>query len=1022
MHKVFITSSRKSCPPLLYPHLRGFVLIFLFFLGFCTPGKSQEKCATVEYDKLQKLQNPLLHESDAVFEHWIQNQKELRSLVHRTFGTQQNEIKLIPVVVHIVHNGEPVGEGSNLSKERILSQIAVLNEDFRRLNADTVNTPNIFVPVAADSEIEFVLAQTDPEGLATEGIVRVEGTQESWNINEDVQLKKLSYWPAEDYLNIWVTNLENKLLGYAEFPVSDLPGLEDAPDNRLLDGVVVEADYFGMNDNVKPISKGRTATHEVGHFLGLRHIWGDGKNCDTDDFCEDTPLADTEHYTCNDIQFSCGFRNMIENYMDYTNDVCMNIFTLDQKARMQIVLANSPRRTSLVNANGAFPPIIVSNNVSLRKLINPEVSYCENTLEPVIQIRNHGANNVNSIELSLEINGELQETITKSLSLEPLDTTNISFSTLELPYGPHQLEIEILSVNGDVNEAPNGSSYNSTFHIRPPGPFPFSLTFDSIPPTWLVLNPNNQLTWEIADAPGNGINNSAAFMGFYEYENGLGAVDYLITHSLDLTGLNDASLSFKLAYAPYNREHADGLVIAVSTDCGNTFPEENVIYRKYGAELATAPDTEEPFVPASRSDWRIDTLDLSRFIGLPNVQIGFLAQGDYGNNLYLDDVSVQIERAYNLDLAANKVLAPFPATCEENPKPVLQVKNNGQEIISTFDVAYNINNGVADTASFSGFNLEKNETGLIELPALALAEGYYNLQMDVINPNGKTDENPVNNTILYAFAVDGQEDLIPLRENFNIANFENTSWIAINLNGEIGWQVEPLNQMGAGNNAAYIENYNYAAVGAKDYFVSPVLDFSGSTEASLFFSVAYGLNENYTDRLSVLVSRDCGKTFSDTIYAKSGEALSTVVSSDEFVPTSEADFRQEFIDLSEYAGETGIRIAFENINGFGNNVYIDDIEFFVSNNPEPTTIGSNLFQIYPNPAEDHAYITFDLASREDVYITMFDPMGRQVTHELFPNTLNQTYTFQLAGLATGIYFVKITGSSIHEIRRVMVAR
>ena len=222
----------------------------------------------------------------------------------------------------------------------------VLNEDFRRMNADASNTPAIFQSVASDIEIEFVLAQRDPEGLATNGITRTDCQRSTWFLADNYTLKTLSNWPSADYLNIWVAALGDGFLGYAQFPVSNIGGLETASNSAITDGIVVDYQAFGSVDKYPPAdldsryNLGRTTTHEVGHYLGLRHIWGDG-GCGADDFCADTPRASTDHGGLSDCGFpgpnTCSSDDMFQNYMDFTNDVCMNLFTEDQKTRIRTV-------------------------------------------------------------------------------------------------------------------------------------------------------------------------------------------------------------------------------------------------------------------------------------------------------------------------------------------------------------------------------------------------------------------------------------------------------------------------------------------------------------------------------------------------------------------------------------------------------------------------------------------------------------------------------------------------------------
>src|SRR5688572_4273767 len=272
------------------------VLRYIIFSGvaFALPSFSfllmaQDRCGTVEYSKRLHPDYPT-HKIQ--FEKWL-NDQPLRQR-HNRQSRKQAPPYQIPVVVHIIHNGEAIGTGANISDAQVLSQLRVLNEDFNRGNADAVNTPAVFAGVAGSLDIEFVLAKQDPDGLATNGIVRVNGGRSSWTMNDNYPLKSQSYWPAEQYMNIWVCNLTGVHVGYAQFPESDLEGLETSSTNRLTDGIVIWYKAFGSVDDgsftLDPdFNKGRTATHETGHFLGLNHTWGDDNGCTESDFVNDTP-------------------------------------------------------------------------------------------------------------------------------------------------------------------------------------------------------------------------------------------------------------------------------------------------------------------------------------------------------------------------------------------------------------------------------------------------------------------------------------------------------------------------------------------------------------------------------------------------------------------------------------------------------------------------------------------------------------------------------------------------------------
>lgn len=242
-------------------------------------------------------------------------------------------VTVIPVVVHVVSSTT----AGNISDAQINSQIDVLNRDYRKLNPDLSSLPPVFAPLAADARIEFELATTDPNGAATNGITRTSTSTASFT--DDNAVKAASSggadpWPADKYLNLWVCKLSGGLLGYAQFPGGP----------PATDGVVITHTGFGTTGTAAaPFNLGRTATHEIGHWLNLRHIWGDDDGgCNGDDFVADTPNAagpnggmpNFPHITCNNGPNG----DLFQNYMDYTDDAGMFMFTAGQVTRMQAAL------------------------------------------------------------------------------------------------------------------------------------------------------------------------------------------------------------------------------------------------------------------------------------------------------------------------------------------------------------------------------------------------------------------------------------------------------------------------------------------------------------------------------------------------------------------------------------------------------------------------------------------------------------------------------------------------------------
>ncbi len=251
---------------------------------------------------------------------------------------------IIPVVVHVVYNTP----SQNIPTAQIQSQIDVLNEDFRRLNADAVNTPQMFLSVAADTQLEFCLATEDPQGNPHTGITRTPTNVPTFSANDRVKSLYTGGqdpWPSTDYLNIWVCNLGGGVLGYSQFPGGP----------ASTDGIVVDYQHFGRGPSpgilVPPFDLGRTATHEVGHWLNLSHIWGAG-GCTTDDLVLDTPMASGPNVGCGMGHASCGTVDMVQNYMDYTNDACKNLFTQGQKDRMRALFGPGGARESILSSSG----------------------------------------------------------------------------------------------------------------------------------------------------------------------------------------------------------------------------------------------------------------------------------------------------------------------------------------------------------------------------------------------------------------------------------------------------------------------------------------------------------------------------------------------------------------------------------------------------------------------------------------------------------------------------------------------
>lgn len=310
--------------------------VFIFsscLFGFAQP---QRVCHTVPHHAQLVNENPgfeqRLHRID------IDSELGVKS-IHRMASYEEI---VIPVVVHVVYSNS----SQNISDAQIKSQIRVLNEDFGG-TGDRSGIPARFRAVAAKKTgVRFQLASVDPQGNPTTGITRTRTGKFSFSSYEnDVKSATTggkNPWPTYHYLNIWVCNLSMGVLGYSQFPGGPVK----------TDGVVIGYRYFGRGHAglVPPFNRGRTATHEIGHWLNLRHIWGDGP-C-ANDLVEDTPYCEAPNQGCAKEKFSCNSWDMNTNFMDYTDDACMNMFTRGQAERMRTLFLPRGARERIRNSPG----------------------------------------------------------------------------------------------------------------------------------------------------------------------------------------------------------------------------------------------------------------------------------------------------------------------------------------------------------------------------------------------------------------------------------------------------------------------------------------------------------------------------------------------------------------------------------------------------------------------------------------------------------------------------------------------
>jgi PKD repeat protein len=523
--------------------------------------------------------------------------------------------RIIPVVFHVVH----MGGAENISKAQIEDQIRILNEDFSRTNADTVNTRDIFKLVASIPDVEFRLAKLDPQGNCTEGINRIFSPLSE---NADDAVKAVSYWNSSKYYNVWVVNsIDNDgdpgtILGYAQFP-----GFGAA----ATDGVVVRADRVGSIGFAIQGDAGRTLTHETGHWLGLYHTFQGG--CAGGFFGEpidDTPPVSEANYSCSFNLNSCTNDNpdlpdQIENYMDYANGSCMNMFTLGQKDAMDAVLSGS--RSNIRSANNLAQTGV--DDLTPPSCAPYALFYAEETLactgEPV---------SYNDDSYNGEVTTYAWEFPGGSPAVSSAANPNVTYSAPG-----------IYSATLTVSNSQGSDSYTQTNYVRvlpsaaQVNSFFLFEGFESEEDQFFVLNDfGNQWTKSntaFTDAHSIFISN---FSG-----NPVGSLDEFILPSVDMRNIGNPRLYFKVAYRTRSGL-ADQLRVLVSADCGQTW---SVRYSKTGSSLASvAGNQASAFTPATAADWKEEDFSLSNYSTAENLLVKFQSKSDAGNNIYVDDIQI----------------------------------------------------------------------------------------------------------------------------------------------------------------------------------------------------------------------------------------------------------------------------------------------------------------------------------------------------------------------------------------------
>ncbi|MFT3948300.1 MAG: M43 family zinc metalloprotease [Agriterribacter sp.] len=537
----------------------------------------------------------------------------------------------IPVVFHIV-----LSDPSTVTDAQIQAQLEKLNQAFSGTDADSASIPIWFKPLFAKSKIRFCLAQRTPDGAPSAGITRT--TTSSASFTYDDKMKYASSggndsWDTGNYFNVWICRLSNNLLGYATFPGD---GEDDAQ------GVVI--DYRSLpGGSYTSYNTGKTLCHETGHYFNLYHIWGDDDGaCTGTDYVDDTPNQANSSTGCSsgiktDRCTSGGNGIMYQNYMDYSYDACLIMFTTEQVERMESALLTY--RSSLLNSQGCIPVTLYDYDAALLELYEPAQRLCTSSYSPLISIKNKGSETLTALNVSVILNGELKDVYNWTGNLASWDTTLIRLPQYAVEQGDYTLSIKLSQPNGKADEdTTNNTMSKAILYYTPVTNVEESFEGDgTLPQGWDILTNEDTAGWQkedgIASTGKTSIQKTAD-----DYSNGQQAL--LRLPETYFTGVDSAYLTFKIAAAPSvssgSQSSVDTLEVLLSQDCGATYQS---LYKKYSTSLYTKNTVTTSFSPAT-TEWRKDTVNLLNYIDKGNMLLAFRVSNYNQSNIYIDDVNV----------------------------------------------------------------------------------------------------------------------------------------------------------------------------------------------------------------------------------------------------------------------------------------------------------------------------------------------------------------------------------------------
>lgn len=612
---------------------------YLLFISLLTSAlmhaQDGKKCGTDEMMKKVFEADPILQQKTELLK------KEMHLYIKNKNLRNENEIYVIPVVVHIIHNGG----SNNISDAQVHDAIRIINEDYKKLNSDTSQIISEFREVVANVSIDFKLARLTPDGECTKGITR---TYSELTTSAGENVKELVKWDHTKYLNIWVvSNIESGAGGYSFYPGA-------APNNDTNAGIVVRASQFGsLGASGGGNFSSRTLTHEIGHYLGLAHTWGSTndpglpENCSSDDGIEDTPNS-IGSSGCNLSQNTCGSLDNVQNYMDYSS--CTKMFTVGQKDIMRGFLEagfSNIYRYNLPTYQNLMETGVHEDYSAPDCLANIEF-YCESSISCT-------GEQVEWDNLSWNYDSALSYEWTFDGGNPPTSSEENPTVTYNQP-GSYNVSLSIMTSGGESSKTIEDAIYIQDQANALIAPNTLSFNEPNLG-DWYVEEYFDGQTWSWhssgSSSEGSMRIRSSDFID-------LGGARKAYSPTFDLSSVSPPCyLYYDYAHARKSAQSADELHIKISKDCGQTW--SNRLSRDTDDLITTSSNAYFNFTPNNPDLWEEQRISLNAWAGEAQVQALFEFSGSNGQYLYIDNIRFGVPNISLEELTANNLhLEVFP--------------------------------------------------------------------------------------------------------------------------------------------------------------------------------------------------------------------------------------------------------------------------------------------------------------------------------------------------------------------------